>query len=85
VVVLGIYHTEVPGHLSARALELCLFQVWLQSTAGIYNQVRSSESPCLQEPGTEAGSPRKLGNHEISAGVVEQLQGTERSSGGLIS
>jgi hypothetical protein len=85
VVVLGIYHTEVLGHLSARVLELCLLQVWLQSTAGTYNHVRSSVFPCLQEPGDEAGWPRKLGNGDILAGVVEQLQGTERSSGGLPS
>jgi hypothetical protein len=63
----------------------CLFQVWLQSTAGTYNQVRSSVSPCLQEPRDEAGLPRNLGKGQILAGVVEQLQGTERSSGGLAS
>jgi hypothetical protein len=57
VVVLGIYHTEVLGHLSARVLELCLLQVWLQSTAGTYNHVRSSVFPCLQEPGVKLDGP----------------------------
>jgi hypothetical protein len=35
-VPLGIGHTRLPGHLSPRALLLCLSQVCMQSTAGTY-------------------------------------------------
>jgi hypothetical protein len=40
--------TELPGHLSPRALELWLFQVWMQSAAGTYQACEKlAEEPLM--------------------------------------